>query len=343
MNTYILRTYGRRLPGMKSKVTNYPLWDYRSQRYRNQSSGSDGASLNSSKENSVRSESISGESSVMTCDVPESHLPFQVRIFTDVTEIEILQSLYQPLLNFLDSDIDIIKVSDQRNSYSSQLDLPPNPDSLHNIFVPSLSILIFLLEDESQKQQRFSEAQFYFQLKPWKFYHRSRIDKRKAIEFFSDNLQEFYGTGKGYPLWGIRRVHYGKEQLRFMLFVSYQNWFPMLDFYKTLLNSVPDFEKEDFCMFTVDSQINYKVQFVLKQLPPYIMPEPLDFVEMEFLMSDTTPQFPNVCRSINNNKWCTFDHDGNSLVLNLNKQQHTTNNLVEENTSKYSPNKIFFV
>ncbi|CAI9736999.1 Hypothetical predicted protein [Octopus vulgaris] len=346
MNPYILRTYGL---GPKQNTCNYPLWDYRSQRYSSIGSSSDGASLNSSKGSSSRSDSSSEAASIITTEIYESFLPFEVKIFADSSQINMLNTLYRPLINLLDSDLHIIKISDNRSPRCSETNSLKKQDYLRHVFVPSFSILIFLLEDGLLTQQRFSEAQFYFQQKPWKFYHRSRIDKRKAIEFCSDNMQEFYGTSKGYPLWGIRRVHYGKEHLRFMLFVSCDNWLAMVSFYKVLMNSAPEYEQDDFCMFTVDNQEHYDVQFVLKQLPPHIIPEPLYFVELEFQISDIgilMPHFPNVCKPMSGHKWCTSDHDGNPLIMSLKPRlQCSPQTSMKRNSPEYlsAANKVFFV
>ena len=125
----------------------------------------------------------------------------------------------------------------------------------------------------------------------------------------------------------------------------------MVKFYKILADVHSDYEREDFCLLTVESFSHFDVQLVLKKLPPKKLPQTLDAMEIQFQISDLGSLIqilPNICRPLPNNKWTTFDHDGNKIVFDiipfLPKYGQTKSNASHSRTGSLNRrNKSFYV
>ena len=101
-------------------------------------------------------------------------------------------------------------------------------------------------------------------------------------------------------------------------FVSEDCWDTMVQFYKLMIGSEPDTKKDDFCLFTVYSHVNFDVQLALKKLQSDIKPRVLENVKIQFRVSDISnimPLLPNVCRPLSDSRWETTDYDGNVVVI----------------------------
>lgn len=252
-----------------------------------------------------------------------SHCPrLLVNILVEVDDVDFLVRLYQSFTDFIDPELRIIKVIERSSDSFSRNDrlvqMRSLPRNKHE-YMPSLAILLFLHE-ASLDQYRTLKYRDYFLQHPWKLHHEDLLLAETTIETYPGNIQDYYETLIGYPLCGIRHIHYGKEHFRFTIFTSYRNWFKMVKFYKILANVCSDYEREDFCLLTVESFMNYDIQLVLKKLPPRKLPKSLDSTEIQFQISDLSSliQFlPNICRPLSNNKWTTFDHDGNKIVFDV--------------------------
>lgn len=123
-----------------------------------------------------------------------------------------------------------------------------------------------------------------------------------------------------FPLMGIREVHYGKQHLRYTLFVSDANWMYQVEFYRLLLRQCAITLRKDFCLFTVYCGENTDIQFALKKLTPKQRPLPLCSTVLQFKVhkvGSLVPLLPNCCKPISKNKWQTTDHDGNIVVLEI--------------------------
>lgn len=121
-----------------------------------------------------------------------------------------------------------------------------------------------------------------------------------------------------FPLMGVREVHYGKQHLRYTLFVSDANWMYQVEFYRLLLRRYDVTLRDDFCFFTVYCGEKTDIQFALKKLGPKQKPLPLSSTVLQFKVhkvGDLVPLLPNPCQPVVNNKWQTTDHDGNIVSL----------------------------
>ncbi|ESP05006.1 hypothetical protein LOTGIDRAFT_66458, partial [Lottia gigantea] len=181
----------------------------------------------------------------------------------------------------------------------------------------SVAFVIFLFEDGMLECERIQEGRRQFENPPWTFHHSEEM-KIRNINPYPYNSQEFYSTSADLPLWAVRQVHYGKEHLRVMLFVSDVNWYDMLGFYKIIIGLEPEVQRHDFCLYTLSTHGNYDVQFALKRLTGGIPPKPLNKIRIVFKVGDVgqiVPLFPNSSQAISETEWSTTDHDGNRIAL----------------------------
>lgn len=246
--------------------------------------------------------------SLMVFDHPRMTLQF----LTDTNEISAMEDLYRPILNWIDPDLHLLKVTDSSECQGCGSPMPNTGTRL-----PSMAVMVFLHEEGMVGFQRIQSAKRNFEKAPWKFHHSEEV-QRGAINPYPYNSQDFYYTSETLPLWAIRQVHYGKEHIRVVLFVSEEKWDSMIPFYKLLVGSEPDSKREDFCLFTIYSHVNFDVQLALKKLQSDIKPRVLDNVKLQFRVSDLgtiMPSLPNLCLPLSDSRWETTDYDGNVIVM----------------------------
>ncbi|XP_060563366.1 protein FAM124A-like [Ruditapes philippinarum] len=322
METYLRRTYAQKK--LVEQKDDFPFWDYRSRRGAFSSSNSSLASSNSSCDGSSIS-SISSRSdtageiiSISEHSDTDSLLPLEqqkmtIQLLTDTHEISAMEDVYQPIINWIDPDLHVLKITDKSesldNAFTSLSDISAQ--------IPSMAIMVFLQEDGMVGFERIQTMKRYFEKSPWKFHHSEQVN-RGAINPYPYNSQDFYYTSEDLPLWAVRQVHTGKEFFRTVLFVKDTNWQSMMQFYKLILGSEPDVKREDFCLFTVSSFHNFNIQLALKKLQVDTKPRVLDSVRLQFLVNDISnivSLLPNVCRPLSDTRWETTDNDGNVIVL----------------------------
>ncbi|XP_067670538.1 protein FAM124A-like [Haliotis asinina] len=313
METYLQRTYGHKKQTAEQR--NFPFWDYRSRRgsFSTSTSSSDGSSVSSmsSSRSDAESESVSLSGSDSDSLLQNDPTKLTVLFYADTHEVIPLLDLYQPVLSWIDSDLQLFKIRERSSNTVRE-------DTLSE-HVSSLAIVVFLHEEGMLGCERIQSARRHFEKPPWKFHHSEQLVKGK-INPYPYNSQEFYYTSSDLPLWAVRQVHYGKEHIRLVVYASDENWDDMLDFYKLILGADPELTRTDFCLFTIHAQIHYNVQFALKRLPSTTSPKILQSVTLQFKVAEVghiVPLFPNICRPLCDNRWETTDHDGNSIVLEV--------------------------
>lgn len=332
METYLKRTYKQRKAKDKqeaeTEAKSFPFWDYRSRRGSlttstcTSSSGSsyDGCSLSSLS--SVRSaDTASINSSVSSSESDSSMVSndpqrLTLQFLVDPHEILPLIDLYQPVVEWIDRDLHIFKVTEKVSADNLNQSLLRSKNVSR---MPSIAVMLFLEEEGVLGYERIQGAKRRFEKPPWKFHHSEQVGQGK-INLYPYNSADYFYTSEDLPLWAVRQVHYGKEHVRIVLFVSDEHWLDMLHFYKLVIGCDPDIQKEDFCYFTVHSHINYDVQFALKKLKGETTPRVLDSVKLQFRVSQVgnmVPLFPNICKPVSDRMWETTDHDGNNIVLDV--------------------------
>ena len=268
--------------------------------------------MSSRSETGSENTSISEHSdtdSLMVLDQQRMSLQF----LTDPHEISAMEDLYQPILNWIDPDLHLLKVTDNSECVDNRSSSMPDGGTR----LPSMAIMVFLHEEGMVGFERIQSVKRSFEKAPWKFHHSEEVH-RGAINPYPYNSQDFYYTSENLPLWAIRQVHYGKEHIRTVLFVSEDNWDSMVQFYKLLVGSEPDTKRNDFCLFTVHSHIHFDIQLALKKLQCDTKPRVLENVKIQFRVNDISnimPMFPNVCRPLSDSRWETTDNDGNVVVI----------------------------
>ncbi|XP_013390761.1 protein FAM124A [Lingula anatina] len=309
---FLKRTYGKKRRQSKDQ-NGFPFWDYRSRRgsMSNSSSGSEVSS------NTPRSESenvsVAGSDTTDSRDPSSDPYRLTVHFLANPGKGDTLLNLYNPIFDWVETDLRLFTVTErQQPLYSDQ-----NHDAC--LTIPSLAILAFLYEDELLGNKKITASRKHFETDPWILHHSESVGAGR-INPYPHNSQDFFFTTDDFPLWGARQVHYGKEHIRFLRFVSQTNWEDTIDFYKLILDCEPNVEKSDFCAFTIYSHTNYDVQFALKRLPQDIHPHPTDSAILQFRVPDVgqiVPLFPNVCSPLSDTRWQTKDHDGNTIILQV--------------------------
>ncbi|KAL4220289.1 hypothetical protein ACF0H5_020697 [Mactra antiquata] len=321
METYLRRTYGLK---QALETEDFPFWDYRSRRGAFSCSSSSISSSNSSCDgssiSSVSSRSETGCENISISDQSdtESLLPCEqqkltLQFLTDTHEISSMEEVYQPVINSIDPDLHILKITDKSDSFSNAVTSLPEISAR----IPSMAVMVFLQEKGMVGFERIQTMKRYFEKSPWKFHHSEQVH-RGAINPYPYNSQDFYYTSEDLPLWAVRQVHTGKEFFRVVLFVSESNWQQMMQFYKLILGSEPDVKRDDFCLFTVSVFASFDIQLALKKLQGDTKPRPLDSVRLQFRVNDISnivALLPNVCRPLSDTRWETTDNDGNVVVI----------------------------
>ncbi|XP_069103942.1 protein FAM124A-like isoform X1 [Argopecten irradians] len=320
MDAYLKRTYGQKRTG--NGQNKYPFWDYRSRRGSLSASASnssnDGSSISSI--GSLRSEteseniSLSGNSDIDSIMLSDPYR-MTVHFLADAHEIYPMMDMYQPVIDWVDPDLHIFKIS-ERTDFS---DGDNQSFSMQTSYLPSVSLMVFLHEEGMLGCERIQNAKRHFEKSPWKFHHSEEVS-RGRVNPYPYNSQDFYYTSEDLPLWAVRQVHYGKEHIRVVVFASEENWNDMVQFYKIIIGTEPDLNRNDFCLFTIHTHLNYDVQFALKKIQSDIKPRALDCVKLQFRVTDVgqiVPLFPNVCKPLSDTRWQTTDHDGNVIVLEV--------------------------
>lgn len=181
--------------------------------------------------------------------------------------------------------------------------------------IPALAIMIFLQEE--QGIERILKARQYLKEEPWQLHHKDLVGGN--VVPYPTNNQDFYSHADGMPLWAVRQI-LGKDRLRFMIFVSHDNWDDTVLLYSKILSRDVQFHKEGFCYFLVFccKKLNIEVQLALKRLPLGFVPTPLDAALLQFKVHDMgqlVPLLPRVCSPISAKRWQTTDLDGNKILL----------------------------
>ncbi|XP_076805019.1 uncharacterized protein LOC143448938 isoform X2 [Clavelina lepadiformis] len=208
--------------------------------------------------------------------------------------------------------------------------------------------------DTTSRINNMNEVRNIFRQKPWRFHHKVAVSG-KLISCDS-NEQDYYeynyhdafmtpqtlNTGRrtpfgdtkplenlscskaAFPLWGVRKVHYGKQILRFTIFVSQENWDDQINLYKLILRADETQVRDDFCYFLTYSNTRSVIQIGLKKLPPGLKPEPLTSTILQFKIKNVgqlVPLLPYACDPISELRWRTRDHDSNLILLQIYRTQ----------------------
>lgn len=239
-----------------------------------------------------------------------------LHFITDPGQSHPLQMTLRPLIESVVPKLKLFNFVER--SESTTKDPGGSCQADHRDTVPTLGVVLLL--QEAFGMERILEAQKYLRSEPWELHHRGKVGSNNVP--YPTNNQDFYAhqTREDSALWAVRQVHFGKDRLRFQLFVSDTMWADTISFYSLLLSRPTHIQKEDFCYFLVfcSQDLNLEVQLALKKLPPGFQPQFLDSTILQFKVGDMcqlVPLLPRVCIPISGKRWQTADPDGNKVLL----------------------------
>ncbi|XP_060731879.1 protein FAM124A isoform X2 [Tachysurus vachellii] len=235
-----------------------------------------------------------------------------VHIITDPGQAKTLQCAADRLLSLLHPQLTLFRVSER-------VEGPQCPTDLQLSLRPSLSVILFLQKDygwdESHEHQ--------LRRPPWRYHHTEEV---KGLAF-SPSKQDFFMLAPGTPLWALRKVHYGKEIVRFTIYCRYETYSDQVRLYRLLLHR-PLAQRNRLYSFCVVYSNNYmEIQLSVKQLPRGQDPTPTECTLMEIRvrnMGGLIPLLPHPCRPISDIRWQTKDYDGNKILLQVQSSKETT-------------------
>ena len=225
--------------------------------------------------------------------------------------------LYQPMFDWVDPTLsiyDIVMVCPEELD-----DVAEDYKNLSILEIPSLAIVMFLSEQSILNNGIFAKAQKHFLTDDWTFHHTENIS-RSNVSNTPDNNQDYFLAEEGYPLCSVRKLHIGKSLLRFVRFISADNWQDNLSFYSLVLGQQPDLVKADFCLFTTGSQRDYDIQLALKRVPAGIKCKPTPQASLSFRIThlgNLVPLLPKRCCPGEHRRWETRDPDENHIIFEV--------------------------
>ena len=242
-----------------------------------------------------------------------------IHFITDPKKSRKLKKLLKPLIDSIAPKLKLFNYVERSEKMKRKIsDGGSKPgDDKQTPTVPASGVVLFL--NEGFGMERILEAQKYLSAKAEWSVHHSETVGANAVPYPTNN-QDFYAHQDDMPLWAIRQVHFGRDRLRFQIFVSYDNWQDTIDFYSTVLARNFQYQKDDFCYFLVfaSRNLNIEVQLAFKKLPLGFKPRLLDSTILQFKVENIgglVPLLPNVCTPISDSRWQTVDPDGNKILL----------------------------
>ena len=237
-----------------------------------------------------------------------------IHFITDPKKSRKLKKLLKPLIDSIVPKLKLFNYVER----SEKMPKKPEMNKEEKLStVPASGVVLFI--NEGFGMERIMEAQKYLSEKSeWSVHHSEKVGAN-AVPYPTNN-QDFYAHHEEMPLWAVRQVHFGRDRLRFQIFVSNENWQDTIDFYSTVLARNFQYQKDDFCYFLVyaSRELNLEVQLAFKKLPVGFKPRLLDSTILQFkveTIESLCPLLPNVCSAISDRRWQTMDPDGNKILL----------------------------
>uniref|UniRef100_A0A8C2XQ75 Family with sequence similarity 124 member A n=1 Tax=Cyclopterus lumpus TaxID=8103 RepID=A0A8C2XQ75_CYCLU len=219
-----------------------------------------------------------------------------VHLLADPGQAEVLQRAADGVLARVHPELQLFRVSERAAAFRPKRRLGGGQ--------PALAVIVFLQEAPG------GEEQILMRRPPWRFHHTEQVSGGRRVSPLSPCSQDFFTLSAGTPLWAVRRVHYGKEIVRFTVYCRHENYADTVRLYKLLLQRRLAQKKEDFCFFVVYSNPETEVQLSFKRLPRGRSPAALDSAVVEVRVRDVGALVPDV-------RWRTEDHDGNKILLQV--------------------------
>ncbi|KAM6954960.1 protein FAM124A [Lycodopsis pacificus] len=239
-----------------------------------------------------------------------------VHLIADPGQAELLQRAADGVLAWVHPELQLFRVSERASVCRPKRHQNGGPVGACQ---PALAVIVFLQEAHAGEEQVLMLHRA-LQRPPWCFHHTEKVSNGRRMLPLSPCGQDFFTLSAGTPLWAVRRVHYGKEVVRFTVYCRHENYVDMVRLYKLLLQRRPAQKTEDFCFFVVYSNPEMEIQLSCKRLPRGRSPAPLESAVMEVRVRDIgtlVPLLPQPCSPISEVRWQTEDYDGNKILLQV--------------------------
>lgn len=232
-----------------------------------------------------------------------------VHIITGPGEANTLQSAADRLLSLIHPQLTLFRVSERAKSHQSR---SQGLASFHLSLRPSLSVILFLQEDNGGKESHEQQLRH----PPWRYHHTEQV---KGLSL-SPAMQDFFMLAPGTPLWALRKVRYGKEIVRFTIYCRYETYSDQVRLYRLILCRPLAQRNRLYSFCVVYSNNHMEIQLSFKRSPQGQDPTPTKCTLMEIRVRNIgglIPLLPHPCRPISDLRWQTKDYDGNKILLQV--------------------------
>ncbi|CAD5111576.1 DgyrCDS874 [Dimorphilus gyrociliatus] len=244
----------------------------------------------------------------------ETCLSLSVRFKVEKCDKEKVKSLYEPIFSLIDENSDLFTFDDSDNGEKSIKDQIPS------VTVSSLALMVFHKENYvTEKQQSVKMVKECLKKPPWVLHHTDSTT-RGSIHPYPFNNLDYYSCSSNLPLLALRQVHYGKEIIRIVRFVSHKNWQDQINFYSLVIAQNATIIRNDFCLFILKSTKNTKFQlhFALKKAPDKVKVSKVNDCSVQFSVDKIghlVPLLPKTANQISENLWLSNDLDDNEILF----------------------------
>ncbi|CAL8343010.1 unnamed protein product [Boreogadus saida] len=261
-----------------------------------------------------------------------------VHLIADAGQGKHLQRAADSALAWVHPELQLFRVSERASSPRSRSANRRRHEE-NDACQPSLAVILFLRESRDNAGgdggdggggggdgyggEETASLHRALQRPPWRYHHSEKVsrggDGRRALTL-APCSQDFFTLAPGTPLWAVRRVHRGKEIVRFTVYCRHDNYGDMVRLYRLLLQRRPAQKKEDFCFFVVYANADTEIQLSFKRLPRGQSPARAHLAVVEIRVRDVgslVPLLPQPCSPISPVRWQTEDYDGNKILLQV--------------------------
>ncbi|KAH0513551.1 Protein FAM124B [Microtus ochrogaster] len=244
-------------------------------------------------------------------DETQESLALTVHLLADTGNGSLLQQALDQLLDCICPEVRLFLVSERARPVNYHERYHPRRARF-----PGMSVSLFL--QESLGQERLFRVLDFLQHSPWQGFPTQHAQGRPCTYLPAN--QEFYSLHNQMPVWGIRPVHCGTDNLRVTLYCSFDNYEDAIRLYEMILQRDATVQKSNFCVFVLYATNGFSLQLSLKQLPLGMPVDPKESSVLQFKVQEIgqlVPLLPNPCVPISSTRWQTQDYDGNKILLQV--------------------------
>lgn len=193
-------------------------------------------------------------------------------------------------------------------------------NDVSSVNISSLALMVFLKENYScnSREESVKKVKDCLRKTPWTLHH-TESTTRGSIHPYPFNNLDYYSCSSNLPLLALRQVHYGKEIIRIVRFVSHKNWQDQINFYSLIIAQNAKIIRNDFCLFIIGSKNSkFQLHFALKKAPDKVKVSKVKGCVVQFSIDKIghlVPLLPKTATQISENLWLSNDLDGNQILF----------------------------